>query len=461
MSSSSDANHEPFSLLKRTTTKTQGGRKVYRYYVRFWDPRTKEYQTARSTGQTSKAAAHAWAMEELEKEQFRRMTNWEELTQGMFEPDSAFLKFYRPLKKSFGEVHRLHCKNYLREYIVPLIGKKVVRQTTAKDLQTLQAQLLERPVVTKTKAVVGARQEADRKKAVILGRKPVVKTLSSSTVQKVMSVVRLMVLWAGQKGELKADPFVGFKPVSLKKRRRGQLTSEEIVRLFQLGTEAWPDKRLRVFCLVAAVSGLRSGELQGLIRSSVVEIQDAQGRPAGMLKVLYNWTQRGELKGTKSDKDRYSAVPWDVYTELKDLMDTSPYKEPGDFVFYQADRNVPVSHQMIHEHFVRAIHALGINEDERRERNIVFHSFRHKVNTSLIEEGVPLQRVQDLIGHSDAAISAVYFKAQKGLEDILTAQETILHPRSQAGSKSSVSNGLKVVEQKAIVKVAGAEQGKT
>jgi len=40
-------------------------------------------------------------VEELEKEQFRRMTTWEELTLGMFEPDSPFLKFLPSAQEVF------------------------------------------------------------------------------------------------------------------------------------------------------------------------------------------------------------------------------------------------------------------------------------------------------------------------------------------------------------------------
>jgi integrase len=426
-SQAGDLPHAPFSLHPRPTTKKQGGRVVNRYYVQFWDAERRCYGTARSTGQTSESAAFAWAMAQLgaDKEK-RENTNWATLAKGMFDQGSDFLKFYQPLKKSFGEIHRRHCQNYLEEYLLPLIGKDLVAKTDSRYLQNLQSQLLLRKIVVRTKATVGDRQQRDRAKAKALGLVKTDKTLSPNTVGKIMAVMRLMIKWAFQQGDLKHDPFLGFIPASPKTQQRGVLERDELRRLFQLGPEAWPDKRLRVFCLVAATSGLRSGELQGLLRECVQEIQDSQGRACGLLEVRYSWSQTGELKLPKNGKPRRTTVPHAVYLELQDLMKDSPYKGPRDYVFYQAKQSLPVSAQMISEHFARALRALGISDEERKARGLTFHSFRHGTNSHLVEAGIPLLRIQALIGHNSTGMTANYYHERRELEDILEAQAGIL-----------------------------------
>lgn len=423
---SEDTEHIPFSLYKRACTKKEAGKSAYKYYVRFWDPQAHSYQSGISTGQSSKAAAFAWAMARLGEGRKNRPITWEELAGTMFDLGSDFLSFYQPLKKSFGEVHRRHCRVYAQDYILPVIGSQLVSKLDARALQTLQIRLLERRVETKLKAEVGPRQARERKRLEGTPPRELVRRLSPVTVQKIMGTVRLMVKWANQTGELKNDPFLGFIPASATKLQRGILEVDEIRTLFAQDTHAWPDLRLRVFCLVAATSGLRSGELQGLLRDSVKEITDPQGRPAGLLLVSRSWSQIGELKSTKSGSPRRATIPWYAYNELVELMRLSPFRAPGDFVFYQAKRNLPISAQMIHEHFTKALSAIGIDNSQRKERNLTFHSFRHYVNTRLVEAGIPLLRIQALIGHNSKAMTSNYYHTGNEYADILQAQESIL-----------------------------------
>ena len=52
---------KPFSLHRRPLTKA--GR--YMYYCQFWNAELGRYETARSSGCTTKAAAEAWAYAQL------------------------------------------------------------------------------------------------------------------------------------------------------------------------------------------------------------------------------------------------------------------------------------------------------------------------------------------------------------------------------------------------------------
>ncbi len=54
--------HKPFHIYKRHTTK----KNKYIYYVQFYTD-DDHRMTARSTGQTSKAAAETWAYDQLQK----------------------------------------------------------------------------------------------------------------------------------------------------------------------------------------------------------------------------------------------------------------------------------------------------------------------------------------------------------------------------------------------------------
>lgn len=114
----------PFNIYGRPTTKKVGSRTVYKYYVRFWNEGTQSYDTAVSSGQSSKADAFAWAMSELGKsKKVDHTLTWRELCSGMFNKGSNFLEFYLPLKASFGDTHREHSSGHLERYILPVVGR--------------------------------------------------------------------------------------------------------------------------------------------------------------------------------------------------------------------------------------------------------------------------------------------------------------------------------------------------
>ena len=58
--------HAPYRIYPRKTRRTgRGGRAISIYYYQQWDGELRRYETARSTGQTSRAAAETWAAVQL------------------------------------------------------------------------------------------------------------------------------------------------------------------------------------------------------------------------------------------------------------------------------------------------------------------------------------------------------------------------------------------------------------
>ncbi len=53
------------------------------------------------------------------------------------------------------------------------------------------------------------------------------------------------------------------------------------------------------------------------------------------------------------------------------------------------------------------LHEIGITEEERKERNIKFHSLRHAYVTKM-ESGLSLLNAQELIGHADSKTTRIY-----------------------------------------------------
>ena len=105
-----------------------------------------------------------------------------------------------------------------------------------------------------------------------------------------------------------------------------------------------------------------------------------------------------------------------------DEIERSPWKAPDGFLFYSVDPDKPISHHKIDQDFARALTAAGIVLEERRERTLSFHSWRHFANSWLINKGLPPLRVQSLIGHTSLKMTENYLHAGEDFSDVLAIQ---------------------------------------
>ena len=68
---------------------------------------------------------------------------------------------------------------------------------------------------------------------------------------------------------------------------------------------------------------------------------------------------------------------------------------------------------------------IGITSEERIKRRISFHSWRHWLNSLLINEKVPLHKVRAIVGHNTDAMTQNYYHADD-MSDIRLIQENII-----------------------------------
>ena len=104
---------------------------------------------------------------------------------------------------------------------------------------------------------------------------------------------------------------------------------------------------------------------------------------------------------------------------MLDVWASSPWKDPDHFLFYSADPGQPVSHKKIDTVFARALRVAGISEEERKNRCLSFHSWRHWNNSFLVNKGLPPLRVQQLIGHTSLKMTENYLHPGQDFSDVL------------------------------------------
>lgn len=106
------------------------------------------------------------------------------------------------------------------------------------------------------------------------------------------------------------------------------------------------------------------------------------------------------LKGAKGNKDRITIFPERIKSDLAEIM---VLRDKNDFVFAseRGGRLTERSAQMIFENALKKCH---INKEA------TFHSLRHSFATHLLENGVDVRYVQELLGHANIRTTQIYTK---------------------------------------------------
>jgi integrase len=200
---------------------------------------------------------------------------------------------------------------------------------------------------------------------------------------------------AARLGYIPKNPCDSVKPLKKNQKERDILTKDEVEKLFdEINRESiWDNSLNRTANLLAASSGMRLGEVQGL---QVEDVFDTY------VQVRHNLERGGfGIKDTKTHHERSIPLPHYVLRELKNL---TKGKTSGFVFSLDGGKNV-VAYTTITRSFFGALYAIGISEKERKKRNITFHGWRHYFNSRLRAAGIADSKIQMLTGHKTLAMT--------------------------------------------------------
>ena len=106
------------------------------------------------------------------------------------------------------------------------------------------------------------------------------------------------------------------------------------------------------------------------------------------------WVRNG-----KGGKDRYVPLPERLLTMLRAYW---KLHKPSCYFFFSKDKNMPLSDASLQKTFKAALCESGI----RKAASI--HTLRHSFATHLLERGVDLRVIQELLGHKSPQTTAIY-----------------------------------------------------
>lgn len=106
------------------------------------------------------------------------------------------------------------------------------------------------------------------------------------------------------------------------------------------------------------------------------------------------------IKGAKGNKDRITILPVKLVQNIEKLILN---KELNDFVF-SSERGGKLTERTAQKVFENALKKSEI------QKEVTFHSLRHSFATHLLENGVDVRYVQELLGHANIRTTQLYTK---------------------------------------------------
>ena len=226
------------------------------------------------------------------------------------------------------------------------------------------------------------------------------KGLSADTVNKTMTAGNMPFEFLVKEGLIKANPMVGVERFKVTARKRGIPTETEMKQLIALDWN-WTDSAYKLAFKVAALFGLRAGEISGLQVCDVDAVAD-------LLYIRHSWNDVDKLKDTKNGDDRTIPIEHVVALELLANARRNPEYSDTSYVFWSPKiSGQPMWPSSFEDDFYRAMREIGISEEQRKERNIVFHSLRHFCATQIAQRA-SLEIAMKILGHRTEEMTRLY-----------------------------------------------------
>jgi integrase len=295
--------------------------------------------------------------------------------------NSAYVR--EKLRKKHG-IHRRYVIGQVQDaekYWIPFFSEKVLGEITWTDVDAFISHLENLPLSPKRK-------------------------------NKIITSGAVPLKWAFHRGMINADVSSGHTKFSGGVAERQILTPELAAAVFRV---TWNDERARLANMLAMVTGMRAGEIQGL------RVQDL-GKDC--LYIRHSWNFMDGLKTTKNNECRTVEVPFPaIIQDLLNLARRNPHGTGMDGYVFWAE--LSADKPMEAEIFLRDLRAALVKTGMSKESANVytFHGWRHYF-TAYMRERVNEKLLQSQTGHKTLAMLKHYSDHRKAgdRERIQTAQ---------------------------------------
>ena len=345
------------------------------YYYRTYTPEGKRLRI--STGKSKKFEARNYVNKLIEEGTLipdnKKISLFSEFTDKFWVWDECQYvrykkKFGKGLSQEYVQIQRMN----LIKHILPYFGKKEISSITKSDIKDWMLTFKD-------------------------------KGLSNQTAKNNLNTLKVIFREAYNKEIINKNPTLKLDKIITNNRERQILEDDEVLKLFSNNAlkEIWNNDMLCfVGNLVSALSGLRQGEVLAIRGINVFPSQDSI--PAH-IDVKNSYSKVEGLKSTKTNVERKVPIPSELFILLSQMIK----ENPENYLFsYKGDK--PISGRILTNGLYRALNKIGISNDEIKQRNVSFHSWRHYFNTLLMRMGVDINIIQKITGHKNLDMTKHY-----------------------------------------------------
>lgn len=211
---------------------------------------------------------------------------------------------------------------------------------------------------------------------------------------------------------LEKDPTAGIKRPKREKRIPSVLTKEEVTKLL----DSFTNKKSKLMISMLYACGMRVSELTNL-------------------KVIdFNFEEKiGHIRQAKGNKDRVFNIPEFLKKDL--IKQIESQKRIGEESLFSGKEG-SLSTRNIQKIVRLARKRAGIQKD------IHPHTLRHSFATHLLENGIDIRKIQELLGHADLSTTQIYTHiSTEELKKIASPIDNLMKP---------VKEGLDKIENEVV-----------
>ena len=193
-------------------------------------------------------------------------------------------------------------------------------------------------------------------------------------------------------------------PLYKGKRRLPKILREEELNVFFNACENYKYKT--IFMMIYG-SGLRISE------ATNIRVQDIDSK-----------NMRIFVRNGKGERERYTVLPEKSLEMLRECYKRYKPNHKEGYMFLNREGK-PIKAERLRVFFRRYRRKAGISEE------FIVHSLRHSFATKLVEEGVPLVQVKELLGHSCIRSTMTYVHVANNMQKVESPLDIFIKKKSE------------------------------
>ena len=193
-------------------------------------------------------------------------------------------------------------------------------------------------------------------------------------------------------------------PMYKKKRKVPKVLSEEELNIF---FNACEDYKYKTIFMLIYGTGLRISE------AANIRIEDIDSK-----------NMRLFVRNGKGEKERYTVLPQRSLEMLRECYRKYRPKHPEGYMFLNREGK-PLKIERLRVFFRRYRRKAGISEE------FIVHSLRHSFATKLVEEGVALVQVKELLGHSCIRSTMTYVHVANNMQKVASPLDILVGKKEE------------------------------